>query len=511
MSQKISRWMDSSVILRGILWLFNAFLAICRGSFVVSFFSADYDGDKLRRSRFVRAIEGVLNFFPKILKQQSNFKSSTKGALKNNAILNSVSFRNSAVIRYLTETMDTPIPETNSIAGWAKWAFAAFPVWGMMLIVVGVPFLPTMVLGGLLVAIFVAALFRERFELDLAGVALVFFMGVSLIAGAASLSRETSIRIAVLVIILMSSYLLIQVCFKKLQTLDFVLGAFVAAAGLTGLVALYQWVAGYTIEDGLVDARLHAEIQFRAWSTFDNSNVYGTFLVLMIPLSIALIFYARRILLKICAAGITLLLLAALGLTFSRGSYVAVAVAVALFVLILERRAIVLFVGGLFVLPFVLPTAVLNRLLSILDFTDSSTMYRLAIYRGALRLLGDFWMFGIGQGVDAYNRAAPLHALAGVHAAHSHNLFLQIFLETGIVGFLAFMVVLALFFHGQFSFMRKAADSRRRILSAAMTSAVVGFLVMGLFDFPFHNYSVMLAFFLFLGLASAVTSAGEES
>ena len=67
--------------------------------------------------------------------------------------------------------------------------------------------------------------------------------------------------------------------------------------------------------------------------------------------------------------------------------------------------------------------------------------------------------------------------------------------------------MLASFFRTQFSFMRNTADKRRRILSAAMTAAVVGFLFQGIFDLVFYNFRVMLAFFLFIGLANALTIA----
>ncbi|MCL2839169.1 MAG: O-antigen ligase family protein [Defluviitaleaceae bacterium] len=491
MKDKISGWISGSVILRAVIWLFNAFLAVCRGSFIIGLFSIDYDNARLKRSLFIRLVEGGLNFVPKIDGQAEGRVS------------------HSVIVRLLTADLDNPLPQTNTFKNWAKWFFAGLPVWGMVFIIVGAAFMPTMIFGGLLAGILLLAIFRFRFELDLAGAALVFFMLISLVAGFVSLSRETSLFIALLMIILAFSYLLIRACFQSVKALDVALWGFVVSGGLTGLVALYQWLVGYTADDAWVDIAQRADVPFRATSTFGNPNVYGTFLVLVIPIGVALIFYAKHLMLKLCAIGIVGLLMIALGLTFSRGSYLAVAVGIALFLLILEKRLIIAYVGGVFVSPFILPPAILSRFLSILDFSDTSTMYRFAIYRGTLRLIGDFWMFGIGQGMDAYNRAAPLHSLAGVYAAHSHNLFLQVFLETGIVGFITFMSVLILFFHRQFSFMGRVADSRRRILSGAFVSAVVGFLVMGLFDFPFHNYSIMLAFFLVLGLGSAVTWVKE--
>jgi putative inorganic carbon (HCO3(-)) transporter len=127
-------------------------------------------------------------------------------------------------------------------------------------------------------------------------------------------------------------------------------------------------------------------------------------------------------------------------------------------------------------------------------------------------LLGDFWMTGIGQGMEAYQRAMPMYAFAGVSAAaHTHNIFMQVLVETGVVGLLTFVGVLACFFRTQFSFLRKTGDWRKRVLAAAFVAAVVGFLMQGMFDHPFHNYRVMLAFYLFLGVANAVTDMREDT
>jgi len=472
----ISRWLDGSFVFNIILWLFNAFINVCRGSFIVEFFSAGFEHTRLKRSLFVRLAESGLNAVPKLF---ANVQAVDSPALP-------LWIKSSGLISTFLGSFGFEIP-----------------AWILLLALVAVPFLPTMVLAGMLVLVFILSLFWYRFDFDLTSVAILFFMAVSLfVGGVTSLSPGSSLSIALLIVVITLSYILVRVCFKG--KLDFALAAFIISAGLTVFVAFYQILVGYEVDEAWLDPTLRSEIGIRIGSTFGNPNVYGTFLLLMIPLSFALIFYAKKPFYKLCAAGITGLLLLALGLTFSRGSYMAVAVALALFVLILEKRLIVFFVGGVFALPFILPPAVITRVFSIFDFSDSSTLYRMSIWRGALRLLGDFWMIGLGQGADAYNRAAPLHALSGVFAAHSHNLFLQIFLETGIVGFIAFMAIIIFFFHGQFSFMKHTTDPRRRILSAAFISAAVGFLIQGMFDYPFHNYSVMLTFFIFLGLGSLV-------
>ena len=109
-------------------------------------------------------------------------------------------------------------------------------------------------------------------------------------------------------------------------------------------------------------------------------------------------------------------------------------------------------------------------------------------------------MTGLGQGIDAYNRVYPYYAFAAIVSPHSHNLFIQVFVELGIAGLIVFIGVLACYFRVMVNFLRRAAEFRLRVVAAAMIAAVIGFLFQGIFDHVFYNYRVMLVFFIFIGL-----------
>jgi len=247
----------------------------------------------------------------------------------------------------------------------------------------------------------------------------------------------------------------------------------------------------------------------RIVSTFGNPNVYGTYLLLAIPLAAACIVYVKNPFYKLCALGITGLLTINLLLTLSRGCYLALALSAGIFVLIIEKRLIVAFIPALVGSLFVLPPTVVNRLLSIVNFQDTSTAFRLSIWQGSLRILQDFWMIGLGQGIDAYNRVYPYYAFAAIVSPHSHNLFIQIFVEMGIVGLLVFIAVLACFFRTMVNFLRNATEFRLQVVAAAMIAAAIGFLFQGIFDHVFYNYRVMLTFYIFVGLGMAFARVHE--
>ena len=487
--KKCALWMDGSLFFRGILIFFNGLAAFFGESLIGRLFSADFDKEWLRHSYFVRVAEDILNRFPKVLRLDE------RGG-KIPPLL-----QGSALMQFLCEGMETPLR-----GGLLRWFAASFPAWGLLGVVVLAPFLPTMLVAGMLLVVFVISLLRYDFRLDLVSVPLLLFIVVSLFSGITSAAASYSVPIALLSVVMMSSYLLVRACFVGQRRIDFVIAAFVVAAGFTALIAISQVYTSYA-DAAWVDRDLFAALQTRVYSTFANPNVYGTYLLLAIPLSAVCVLYAKNLWYKLFAAGISGLLLMAMALTYSRGGYVSLAVAVMVFLILVEKRLIVLFAAALVALPFVLPAGIIARIASIVDFTDSSTVYRISIWQASLRMLGDFWMAGIGQGAEAYNSVYPFYAFSAVTAQHSHNLFLQIFIETGLVGILVFLGILACFFRTQFSFMRNCDDWRRRLLSAAMVSAVIAFLVQGMFDHNFHNYRVMLVFYLFLGIASV---AAEE-
>ncbi|MFH0910637.1 MAG: O-antigen ligase family protein [Planctomycetota bacterium] len=99
----------------------------------------------------------------------------------------------------------------------------------------------------------------------------------------------------------------------------------------------------------------------------------------------------------------------------------------------------------------------LALLLSVPATLDmSSIRARQQVWRGAVEIFREHWMFGVGYGPRAFSRswrllqakhtAAPSQSspLAGgspiENAAHAHNLWLELLAERGVVGFVAFHV-----------------------------------------------------------------------
>jgi len=387
----------------------------------------------------------------------------------------------------------------------------AYPELGVMAIIAAAPFLPTMVLAAMLgytaLCYFVKLLTDERYKpfVDATGLMVIVYIIVGLFYGITSFAPSSSIKVALLTSLIMLGYLLTTALIDSKRKLNILLFIFCTSAAVTGIIGAYQKLSG-KVDMTYVDQELFADLTLRIPSTFANPNVFGAYLLLAIPVCAIMIYMSKRVVHKLYYVVISGLLLYNLGFTYSRGCYLALAAGLVVYILFMERRLIALFIAGLAVSPFIIPASIINRLSSISDLGDSSTSYRIYIWQATLRILKDFWISGLGQGIDAYNVVYPYYAFNNVTAPHSHNLFLQVFVETGIFGLIVFLVLLVTFFRTLMRLYAKTRNKKTKAFLAGFIAAACAFLIQGMFDYVFYNYRVMLTYFMFMGIGCAMVN-----
>ncbi|MBQ3573470.1 MAG: O-antigen ligase family protein, partial [Clostridia bacterium] len=260
-----------------------------------------------------------------------------------------------------------------------------------------------------------------------------------------------------------------------------------------------------------MDEDMFSDIKMRIYSTLGNPNVLGEYILLVLPVSIGLMWINKNPASKIVYAGISAVMFAALILTFSRGCWIGILFAAVIFITFAAGKLWGLGLLALPVLPMVLPESIINRFASIGDMKDSSTSYRVYIWMGTLSMIKDFWVSGIGMGQEAFTQVYPFYSYNGIVAPHSHNLFLQILVESGIAGIAVFLLII-------FFYLRKVmvgyqvggkGDAMSTMMTA-ITAGICGFLVQGMFDNSFYNYRVMLVFWCTLAIGRACVYVAEQ-
>lgn len=278
------------------------------------------------------------------------------------------------------------------------------------------------------------------------------------------------------------------------------------AAVVAGTAALAQVQAGtptgFCRSLSLRDAACGSGALVRATGTFPNPNLLAAALVLLAPIGALTLRTATQRSAR--AVHLLLLTLACAGLvvTYSRGAYVsAVAGAVALGILLVARRR------G--------PGRVVTATLTSIGLLLALTVATVVVFRAALLLREEIWRAAL--------RAAAAHPLTGVglgrggavisagvpgrqEFAHAHDFWLNWFLETGLLGLLAALLLtsLALLTAAQLA----AAGSA---VGSAGLVALVTFFSLSMADHPANSSRIAALLWFVLALVAAATPPAPAS
>ena len=310
--------------------------------------------------------------------------------------------------------------------------------------------------------------------------------------------------------------IMISSSIKTKAHLDMLLGAFVISGTLVSLYGIYQYFFGGWMAAAWLDAEMFGAIGIRVTSTLENPNVLAMYLLLVIPFAAAAVINAKYAITRLFFIGCFLCMLACMVMTFARGGWLGLIVAGALFLVLIDRRFIILGIIALIALYFTLPEVILDRFFSIGDLEDTSTAFRVFIWIGTLAMLRDFWFTGIGHGIEAFAMIYPLYSFNLIISPHSHNLYLQIMTSTGFAGISMFVILLFSYFRYMFSAisirLRSKVEAKSVwIIQIAAVCAIVGFLVQGFTDYSFYNYRITFVFWAVIGLGLAAARQSHEN
>lgn len=254
-----------------------------------------------------------------------------------------------------------------------------------------------------------------------------------------------------------------------------------------------------------IDPRLNASLPGRVYSFFDNPNAFGHLLLLALPILAALVFSSRRRISRLCAAAAFCAALACMLMTYCRTAWVSLAVAAAMYVFLWNWRLLpLLLAAALAALPL-LPDSVLTRLLTIFNLKDTTTSSRFPQYAAALRLLAHEPITGAGLGTDAVRRTVQINSLFSGRTpfVHSHITFLQVWMECGALGLLAFIGAMASAVKSAVRGVRHCRDKAARHMAIGGASALTGALVCGLGDYLWTYPRIMFVFWFVFALTLA--------
>lgn len=243
-----------------------------------------------------------------------------------------------------------------------------------------------------------------------------------------------------------------------------------------------------------------------------NINRIAGVLAMMIPLAAALALrrdWAAKRWPAIVAALATLFMLAMLALTQSRGAYLATAAALTLVALLrwprLRYIVLVALIAAGVAVAIIGPRYVAELVLSggAVNGLDG----RLELWSRALYALSDFPFTGVGIGTwgQVMPVLYPLFSVApdsGLN--HAHNLLLQVGLDLGLPGLIAYLALYANTFALLVIALRRRAAAVEWTLAAGTLGALTAMFLHGIFDAPLWSSRPAFLPWLFIALAAVV-------
>lgn len=287
----------------------------------------------------------------------------------------------------------------------------------------------------------------------------------------------------------------------------------VILAALISLHGIYQYVAGVPMPSNWV-AQAETAVRTRVYSIFGSPNIMGDFMVLFTPMAVGLAYYAKDTRVKVLAWVCAGLMCVACLFTMSRGAWVAMAVMIVLFILLVDRRLFWLLAVGcacLLLIPFV------RTRIGFL-FTDDFIAANTNGGRGGRWALAMEHLYEsnplLGMGLGMFGGAVAMQnkVIDGIQYFYVDNYYLKILVEMGYLGLASFIVMLlGMLGSGCRAIFRTKAQARSAgerstdPLCAGMFSGLVGVLVHCFFENIFEEpymmvyYWVIAAMIVYLG------------
>lgn len=342
-----------------------------------------------------------------------------------------------------------------------------------------------------------------QLRIDSISVLVLAFMTTYVLSMINSFSRRASLSTLFVYLIFMCFYFIITNIIRTKKDVFNLVKTFILSSMLVSLYGIYQYIFGVSMESSWVDANMFESIKTRVYSTLGNPNVLGEYLILIIPIAVFYLFVKTNLLNKLAYFASLGAMLLCIVLTFSRGAWVGLILSVGIFVMFAVPKIWAVLLMLAYCVFITLPDSVINRFASIGNTSDSSTSYRIGIWVGTILILKEFILSGIGIGVGAFHTVYPLFSYRAMVAHHSHNLFLQIATEAGILGIVAFVTIIIFLF---FKSVKVYSQSSRikSLLVLSIVAAIIGFMAQSMFDYSFYNYRVMLVFWQIIGFLMAI-------
>jgi O-antigen ligase len=268
------------------------------------------------------------------------------------------------------------------------------------------------------------------------------------------------------------------------------------------LNGIYQYVSGVDlIRQKAINVM---DYLYRVSSSFVHSNDFGAYLIVVSTMFFSLFFSkARKFKERVLSLIVIIPVSWAIFATKSRGAWIGLIISIIILFSVKSRKLLVFILLLLLVSPLIMPDMVRQRFLDLKDIrTSGSAWERVKLWQGAFDMVKARPF--LGHGVNTYSRNFPAYKPDDYpDYMYSHNGYLQMATEIGIIGAGLFITFLIVLFAGIARGIKKLDKGIYRDLYLGLFAGLVGFLCSCFVDTHLSSTTLMNFLFMYMGLLLA--------
>ncbi|MEA5571261.1 IctB family putative bicarbonate transporter [Calothrix sp. UHCC 0171] len=259
----------------------------------------------------------------------------------------------------------------------------------------------------------------------------------------------------------------------------------------------------------------------RVYSYLGNPNLLAGYLLPAVVLSLIAVFAWKGLARKCLATTMLIVNLACFRFADSRGSFIGLALALVVVVLLLRywykdvlprfwRTWLIPILLGSFVALFAIAFGASEtfqlRIKSIFAGRgDSSNNFRMNVWTAVFQMIRDRPIFGIGPGHNSFNNVYPLYQIPRFTALSAYSIILEITVEMGFVGLSSFIWLLMVTFNTGLIQLQRFYQ-QRSVEGLWMIGAITSLVAMlghGLVDTVWYRPQINTLWWMMVGLVAS--------
>ncbi|WGV28351.1 IctB family putative bicarbonate transporter [Halotia branconii] len=349
----------------------------------------------------------------------------------------------------------------------------------------------------------------------------LLYWGVAVVATALSPVKKAALNdLATLTLYL----LLFALCARVLRLprlRSWIITIYLHVSLIVSIYGLRQWFFGATALATWVDPESPLSKTTRVYSYLGNPNLLAGYLIPAVVLSLVAIFAWQSWIKKALALTMLTVNAACLILTFSRGGWIGLLVAILSVMALLvywwsvqmppfwRTWSLPIMLGGLIgvlVLAVIFVEPLRIRVFSIFaDRQDSSNNFRRNVWDAVFEMIRDRPIIGIGPGHNAFNKIYPLYQHPRYSALSAYSIFLEVAVETGFIGLACFLWLIIVTINTAFMQLRRLRESRNieGFWLIGAVAALLGMLAHGTVDTVWFRPEINSLWWLMVALIAS--------